>query len=48
MVCASHPDRSPILKDHNGALLAQNEALMDLKQGFQVAYLTTSLSKQIS
>jgi hypothetical protein len=48
MVCASHRDRSPILEDHNGAHLVQNEGLMDLQQGFQVAYLNTILSNQFS
>jgi hypothetical protein len=48
MVCASHTDRSTILEDHNGALLVQNKAFMDLQQGFQAEYLTTTLSNQLS
>jgi hypothetical protein len=31
MVCACHPDHSPILECHNGALLVQNGVLMDLQ-----------------
>jgi hypothetical protein len=31
MVCPSHPDRSPILEDHNAALVVENGAFMDLQ-----------------
>jgi hypothetical protein len=46
MVCACHPDHSTIFEDHHGAILVQSGTWMDLQQGFQVAYLTTILSKQ--
>jgi hypothetical protein len=48
MVCACHPDHSTIFKDHHEAILVQSEALMELQQGFQVAYLATILSTQFS
>jgi hypothetical protein len=48
MVCACHLDHSTIIGDHNGVILVQSGALMDLQQGVQVAYLTTILSNQFS
>jgi hypothetical protein len=41
MVCDYHPNHSTIFGDHYGEILVQSGALMDLQQGFQVAYLTT-------
>jgi hypothetical protein len=46
MVYACHPDHSTIFEYHHGAILVQSGALMDLHQGFQVAYLTTIQSNQ--
>jgi hypothetical protein len=48
MVCAYHPDHSTIFGNDRGAILVQIEALTDLQQGFQVAYLATILSNQFS
>jgi hypothetical protein len=48
MVCAYHPDYSTIFGDHHAAILVQSGALMDLQQGFQLAYPTTILSNQFS
>jgi hypothetical protein len=42
------PHHSTIFEDHHGVLLVQSEHLMDLQQGFQVAYLTTVQSNQFS
>jgi hypothetical protein len=48
MVCAYYPDHSTIFGDHHGEIIVQSGALMDLQQGFQVAYLTTVQSNQFS
>jgi hypothetical protein len=48
MVCVYHPDHSKIFGDHIGAILVQRGALMDLQQGFQVAYPITIQSNQFS
>jgi hypothetical protein len=48
MMCACHPDHSTIFRDQHGAIIVQYGALMDLQQGFQVAYLTTFQSNQFS
>jgi hypothetical protein len=42
------PNHSQIFEDHHGVLLVQNGALMNLQQGFQVAYLTTVQSNMFS
>jgi hypothetical protein len=47
-VYAYHPDHSTIFEDHHGVILVQSGAMMDLQQGFQVAYLTTIQSNQFS
>jgi hypothetical protein len=48
MVCAYHTDLITIFGDHHGENLVQSGALMNLPQGFQVAYLTIILSNQFS
>jgi hypothetical protein len=48
MVCAYHSELSTIFRDHHGTVLIQSRALMDLPQGFEVAYLATILSNLFS
>jgi hypothetical protein len=48
MVCECDSGHRPILEDHNGALIVQNGALMDLQLGFQLAYLTIIHSNHFS
>jgi hypothetical protein len=42
------PRYSTIFEDNHGVLLTQSGALMDLEQGYQVAYLATVQSNQFS